>query len=440
MLLRFSVENWMSFRDEATLDLVATREEQHPEHIARIEKYDLKLLPIAAIYGANASGKSNLMKALRFAQDFITDPPKAGARIAVKPFLLDKHCPELPTSFRFEILIRESIYEYSFSATADGVAREELKRINGTREKTLFRRLEGKLDPPGQSPEGSALRFASEGTQGNQLLLTNPVSHRRDEIKSVFEWFDRNLTVILPEEPLRHMQWLTDEDHHIYKWLTTRLRDLGTGIASLSKIEIPPKDVAKREELDKWSATWREGHEEFPRSGGNEKIVVRKERGRIVAWQLVTVHKSEGGEDILFNLADESDGTRRLIDLLSPFKALEELHNSVIVIDELDRSLHTNLTRDLIEHYLARHGNPTTAQLIFTTHDTQLMTQEIFRRDEIWITERDQSGASKLVAFSEFKDVRKDKDIRKSYLQGRLGGVPRIRTTNTLREDETAVR
>jgi AAA15 family ATPase/GTPase len=441
MLLRFSVENWMSFRDEATLDMVATREEQHSNHLAPIAKYGLKLLPVAAIYGANASGKSNLIKALAFAQKFITDPPKANAVIPINPFRLSKEPPELPTGFRFEILIGETIYEYRFSVTDDRVVQEELKQINKASEETLFRRLEGKLNPIDQFAENSASRFAFEGTQDNQLYLTNSVSQKLEEFKPLYDWFAKSLFVILPNTRYGQLHEITDDNHPQFGRMTTRLHDLDSGIAAFRQIDISPDRTFPKGMIDSIAANLKEGQTLSLGPLSGEGAFLRRKEGNVIARRLVSVHRSESGEEILFTFSEESDGTRRLLDLLPAFLFLEEeLGPSTFVIDELDRSLHPNLTRNLIEHYLAQRTGSSHSQLIFTTHDTQLMTQDIFRRDEIWITERDKFGASKLVAFSEFKDVRKDKDIRRSYLQGRMGGVPRIRTASSPCEDEAAVR
>jgi len=123
----------------------------------------------------------------------------------------------------------------------------------------------------------------------------------------------------------------------------------------------------------------------------------------------------------------ESDGSQRIIDLLPAFLEIAGADSKrVYVIDEVDRSLHTLLTRQLLESYLSGCSQDSRAQLLFTTHDVLLMDQQLLRRDEMWITERDEAGVSSLMSFSEYKDVRYDKDIRKSYLQGRLGGIPRI--------------
>jgi hypothetical protein len=423
--------------------MVATREEQHSNHIAAIQKYGLKLLPVAAIYGANASGKSNLIKALHFAKRLITDPPKADALIAVKPFLLTKGSSARPTNFRFELLIGETVFEYKFSITANKVLKEELKRINATTEDILFQRgvdaEEFFLSEKVQEKEEQ--RFAFRGTHENQLYITNSVSQRLTEFRPLYDWFNKDLVVIRPDSRYMRMLEITNEQHPHFKTMTATMRDLDTGIAAMRQIEIVPENLFPKEVLAELTADLEEG-QALPLSPPweDEGIFLHKKNGKLIARRLAPVHETDSGEEILFSFADESDGTRRLLDVVPAFLDLgEKQHSTVFVIDELDRSLHSNLTRSLLEHFLAQRTNSSRSQLIFTTHDTQLMTQDIFRRDEIWITERDQFGASKLVAFSEFKDVRKDKDIRRSYLQGRMGGVPRIRTASSPCEDEATV-
>ena len=148
---------------------------------------------------------------------------------------------------------------------------------------------------------------------------------------------------------------------------------------------------------------------------------------------MVSYHRNNDGIEIKFELNDESDGTKRLISLIPAFLELAAPRsNKVFIIDEFDRSLHTLLLRQLLESYLDSCSPDTRSQLLFTTHDVLLMDQKLFRRDEMWITERARDGATSLLSFSDFKDVRYDKDIRKSYLEGRLGGVPRILLSGSL--------
>jgi len=149
--------------------------------------------------------------------------------------------------------------------------------------------------------------------------------------------------------------------------------------------------------------------------------------GELTAKKLVTYHQQQGGQEVKFEMRQESDGSQRVIDLLPAFLAAAATGSSkVYVIDEVDRSLHTLLTRQLLEGYLGCSGADTRSQLLFTPHDVLLMDQKLFRRDEMWVVERNPQGESSMMPFSEYKDVRYDKDIRKSYLQGRLGGLPRI--------------
>lgn len=444
MLLRFSVENWMSFRDKATLDMVATREKQHPCHTTSIHEHGLNLLPIAAIYGANASGKSNLIKAMHFAQNFITNPPKADAPIPIKPFLLGENSRDGATTFRFDLLIGKDIYEYRFSLTAKRVMHEELKRIHASSEEPLFQRgSEGnQFELSKNIPNQEQQHFAFRGTHDNQLYLTNSVSQKLREFRPIFDWFDKCVTVIRPDSRYMGMLEITSDRNPRFREMTARLRDLDTGIAAIRQMDIASDSVLPKELLAELATSLQEGQAlPFSPTMNDDGVFLHKKDGKLSVRRLAPIHQSKSGKEILFNFADESDGTRRLLDVLPAFLSLEEKPNtSLFVIDELDRSLHSNLTRSLLEHYLGLRTDSSRSQLIFTTHDTQLMTQELFRRDELWITERDQFGASKLVAFSEFKDVRKDKDIRKSYLQGRLGGIPRIRITSSSCEDEATGR
>ncbi len=442
MLLRFSVENWMSFKDEITLDMIGTREEQHSNHIARIMKYKLKVLPVAVIYGANASGKSNLTKALRFAKSFVMNAPKADMPIPVRPFLLNKQASKRPTRFIFEILKDGVVYKYEFSVTASRVVHEELVRIDSMKDVVLFRREPESFFLSENIKEKDNQQFAFRGTQDNQLYLTNSVSQKLDEFRPIFDWFDNDLFIIHPSTYYGRLLDMADQTHPRASLMTERLRDLDCGIQSIRDVIVPPDSLFPESILETFAQGLQEGSA-FPLSkvGGEDGDFLRIEKGKPAIHRLTPIHHDEKGDEVAFRYSDESDGTLRLLDLLPAFLLLEEKKlSTVFVIDELDRSLHSNLTRDLLEHFLKGRVDTSRAQLIFTTHDTQLMTQDLFRRDEIWITERDSSGASKLFALSEFKDVRKDKDIRKSYLQGRMGGIPRIRTSNEACEEKVEAR
>jgi uncharacterized protein len=437
MLIRFSVENWMSFRDETTLNMIATREKQHSNHVAKTGKLDFGILPVSAIYGANASGKSNFVKALYFVQRFVTNPPKQSARIPVSVFRLDKDFNNRPTTFHIEILIEDDVYDYKFSVNSQKVLEEELKRFGKT-EQSLFHRVAGQAEVKLSHviKDQERQQFAYRGTNDNQLFLTNSVLQKLEEFKPVFDWFDETLQIIFPGFSYGNLFGITSESHRLHSKMIDRMRNLDSGISLLRHENIPAESIVPKSIIDRISTDLNEGTSlDLP---GGESLI--KENGLIVGRRLVPIHCNEKGEEVLFSLPEESEGTQRLFDILPAFLFLEENRPKVFVIDELDRSLHPTLTMTLLVQYLESRDKKARSQLIFTTHDTYQMDQKrLFRRDEIWITERDQTGASTLLSFSEFKDVRNDKDIRKSYLQGRMGGVPRIKVTSVTCNSETEV-
>lgn len=443
MLLSFSVTNWMSFRDTTTLNMIATQERQHANHVTRLSSPDVRLLPVAAIYGGNASGKSNLIKALSFVSYFITNPPKPDGVIPIRPFRLEKSADSRPASFAVSFLAQDNcIYEYSFSVNTRQVLREELKRYTPSEKRIFLRQGESKNFDLSPEIDGTDRRqrqeFAFHGTQDNQLFLSNSVSQKLTEFKPVYDWFDR-LRIVFPRSFFCNLMGITSEGHPLHDKFVTWMRNLDSGIASLQQKKIPPENAFPKGLLETISADLKEGEtrDSLPWSPG---VSLCKENGAVVGRRLTPMHRNAQGEEVPFDLSEESDGTQRLFDIVPAFLFLEENKKDaphVFVIDELDRSLHTNLTIALLRNYLAlERSGSLRAQLIFTTHDVNLMTQKLFRRDEIWFTERKEGGASSLVAISEFKDVRSDKDIRKHYLQGRMGGTPCIRNLHASCKEE----
>lgn len=420
----------MSFHSEAVFSLIASRERQHGERIPRVSKYNLGLLPIAAVYGGNASGKTNLFKALDFAKKLIVKGTQPYSLIPVDPFKLDSaHSQDQPSYFEFELLIDEVIYAFSFSATRKNIVEEKLVRVLGTSEKILYHRKDGKPHFDVSLKDNQSLQFAFKGTRDNQLFLTNSVSQKIEEFKPVYDWFKDTLELIAPDSRFESFEQFLDEDHPLYATMNKMLPQLDTGIAHLGGEEIlfeniplpEPIKTKLREELAE-GATVR-----LLAEPNNERFVVTRKNGELVAKKLVTFHLNAEGKETKFEMRQESDGSQRVIDLLPAFLEVSaSTSKKVYIIDEVDRSLHTLLIRRLLEAYLSQCSNSSRSQLLFTTHNVLLMDQDLLRRDEMWITERNPQGASNLLSFSEYKDVRNDKDIKKSYLQGRLGGIPRI--------------
>jgi len=429
MLVRFTVDNWMSFCQPTTFSMVASRERQHGDRVPKVEKYRTRILPIAAVYGGNASGKTNFFKALAFSKTLVVRGTQPDSLIPVEGYRLASREADRPSRFSFELLIEETIYEFSFAVTRRAVMEEKLVEISSSSEKVLYHRSEGQPNFDRSLGEQSFLDFAFRGTRDNQLFLTNAVSQKVDRFRPVYDWFKNSLELIAPDSRFQPFELFLDEGHRLFSTMNEMLPQLDTGIAQLGSEAIPfdniplPESLKQRLQEDvKEGMTVRLVAEPL-----NERFVVTRKNGELVAKKLVTYHPNADGTSTKFEIRQESDGSQRIIDLLPAILDLsEQVSNKVYVIDEMDRSLHTLLTRGLIRTYLASCSPRTRSQLLLTTHDVLLMDQRLLRRDEMWVTQRDAWGASSLYSFSDFNEIRYDKDIQKSYLQGRLGGVPRI--------------
>nr|VFJ55251.1 MAG: hypothetical protein BECKFW1821B_GA0114236_102211 [Candidatus Kentron sp. FW] len=435
MIISASLENWMCFRDPISFSMVAGKERQHGERVPRIGKYQTNVLPIAAIYGGNASGKTAFFKALNFAKRLVVQGTGPDDAIPVERFRLDLDSTNRPSRFVFEILIDKTIYEFGFAVTKTAVVEERLVEITTTREKVLFHRRDGTCEFHASLAKDQFLRFAFRGTRDNQLFLTNSVSQKVDNFQKVYDWFKDTLVLIDPDSKFAPLEQFLDEDNPLHGTMNEILPRIDTGISHLGSEEIPFENISLPDTLKtKLQREVKEGITARLIHGlGDERLKITRRGDDLVAEKLFTYHPKVDGTEIRFDFDQESDGSRRVLDLLPAFLGLSALgSNKVYIIDEIDRSLHTLLTRKLLETYLASCTKESRSQLLFTTHDVLLMDQQLFRRDEIWVAERNASGVSGLISFSEYKDIRYDKDIRKSYLQGRMGGIPRILFTGGL--------
>lgn len=435
MLVSFTLENWKSFRDKNSLDMIASRERQHGERVPRLDRYRARVLPIATIFGGNASGKTNFFQALNFAKWLIIDGTKPDLPIPVDTFLLDDQVSESPSSFAFVILVNQILYEFSFTVTRKKVLSEKLVEITSTTERILYNR-NGK-DPEFDESlvEDGLLNFAFEGTRENQLFLNNSVSQGIERFKPIYKWFRDTLKLIAPDTRFTPFELFLDEEGPIYDHMNEALQRLDTGInrlgseeVELDNISIPEEVKTKiREELNEKQTI------RLTDRLSNQRFLVTLENGSLRAKKLVTFHSKVDGTEIKFDMQRESDGSKRVIDLLPAFLDLTEGEPKVYVIDEIDRSLHPLLVYRLLEEYLDSCNRETRTQLLLTTHSSELMDQFLLRRDEMWLMERDHLGASTLFSISEFDDAKKDRDISNSYLQGRMGGIPHISFGEILR-------
>lgn len=407
--------------------MVAGRERQHSHRVPRIGRSQLRLLPVAAIFGGNASGKTNFFRALSFAKSLVVvGTSQLEMPIRVEPFLLDNESEARPSRFSFELLMDDGIYCYSFSVTQTEVVDEELSLQTTGKPKVLYLRSGEQIQFHPSLPDIEKLSLAFDLTRNNQLFLTAVLAHNVKSFHSVYRWFDESLTLIAPDSRFAPFEYLS-RGHTLHSLMNEALSGLDLGVVRVDSEEVPPESVLPKRLIAEIQQDLKAGQTAIVGFGPGSRYIVIRQNGSLKAHELVTYHRKSDGQEVKFELSDESDGSQRAIDLLPAFLDLTSSGcKKTYVIDEFDRSLHTILTRWLLEYFLQEVSPQSRSQLLFTTHDAQLIDQSLFRRDEIWVTETDRHGASQLISFSEYKGIRDDKNIRRSYLHGRFGGVPKI--------------
>ncbi|VAV82699.1 ATPase/GTPase, AAA15 family [hydrothermal vent metagenome] len=440
MLIKFKVANFLSFNKEVEFNTIASGERQHNDRITVDKTTGLRLLPIATIFGPNASGKSNFINAIEFARDLIIKGTKINENIQVKAFRLDKESINNASEFVFTVKIGDKCFEYGFKIDRTMIHKEWLKELTKTSEQVIFSRTGGKSSDSTidisyyktklSEKDYQFLDFLALGTRPNQLFLTESVERNALHFKDIYDWLSDSLVIIHPNSkyaPFKIPFSVTEKDA-LKNFSNSFLKKIDTGIEELSGKKIPldalnlPPNL--KQEIEEG---FKINNRAFLQSSEGMRYNIKLENGELRVLKLIAYHKSKNGEKIAFDISDESHGTQRMIDLLPAFHEMCSPKNKkVFIIDELDRSLHTLLTRAIIEGYLSTCSNNTESQFIFTTHDPLLLDQELLRRDEMWFLDRDEYGACTLSSLSDYKGVRYDKDIRKGYLLGRYGGIPQI--------------
>ncbi len=443
MLIQFIVENFYSFREETVFNLIAGDEPRHEDHIQRITQPSVDLLKVSAIYGANASGKSNLINSIEFARDLILYGTRGDETISTHPFRLDADAADRPSRFQFLIYHDGRIFDYGFALDSSGIHEEWLFVKSNRNFKKMFERITTKNGKNRYSFGPSLVRrsskkkfdrynFEMEGTRANQLFLTEAFNRNIPEIVPVMQWFKYSLVILSPNSRYSALELRAEQDKKFNGYICELLKLADTGIETISTTvealdmdrqfpDIPANKkqqiIDKLNQLDKLD---KKGILIF--DGRNQYTISRKEDGQSVLVKLKMCHRGAEDQLIDFQIEEESEGTQRLIHLAPAFADLWE-NEKVYLIDELDRRLHPNLTISLIELYLQGHIKKENRQLILITHEANLLDLRLFRKDEIWFVEKDRDGASHLFSLAEFK-VRPDLDIQNGYLKGRFGAIP----------------
>jgi AAA15 family ATPase/GTPase len=417
MLIEFRVKNFRSLRDEQVLSLVASKDKSLLDTHTQATGINAApaLLRSAAIYGANASGKSNLIKALQYMRGVVIESATAiqpGQPYSVQPFRLDVESTQQPTEFEVTFLLDGVRYQYGFSMTSQRILSEYLLVYKSFKPQRWFERhldVETGKDVYEFSASLKGPKVVWEGaTRPNSLFLSMAVQLNSEALRPVFDWFANQLLILNELNPL-------NMNVSIQKLKQVEGRRDICSFLSAADISIADIDIVTRK------VPGQSVH--FDLAGG--KTEVRMEE--VEENQLRFHHVTDKGKAI-FELADESGGTRSLLFLSGP--VLDILANGrILVIDELDTSLHTLLVRELVRLFHTPEVNANGAQLIFSTHDTSLLDDpDLFRRDQIWFVEKDRDQASQLVALVEFSP-RKNEALERGYLMGRYGGIPFIGNT-----------
>ncbi len=418
MLLQFKVKNFQSIKEEAILSMVPSSDKSHPENLAHEGKKDA--LKSAAIYGANAAGKSAVIRAFVAAIMAVrtSDTRNITQKIpGMVPFQFDEETAQGPCSFEFYFVAQNGVpYRYGFTADSNRVFEEYLYYYSSARSSRIFER--GDKFTYNQADESSFSKYEEKNTP-NKLFLATATNWGNAKTAPAYQWLADSIDVYEPDftmQTLALQAFEKDEQGELKQFTLSLLRQADINIDEI-KVDIVPLSNQAKELV-------------FTDSAGNPVP-----QGQVKAVRIHAGHhvQSESGKEAQFflDLNEESLGTKQLF-WLSPI--LKEVFGKgkTMVIDELDRSLHPFLVQFLVELFHTPAINQTNAQLIFTTHDTTLLSLDTFRRDQIYFVEKDpHTAATELYSLYEFS-VRKNENIEKGYLLGRYGAIPYLRPEGRL--------
>lgn len=436
MLIQFSVKNYKSFKDEVKLSMVASNYDntRMADNVIDVPKFNLKLLRSAVIYGANASGKSKLLEAMDFMRSFILTSSKetqAIEPIKTDPFRLSTETENAPSLFEINFIFENELYRYGFEVTRKEVVSEWLYVRSNTKEVEMFYRDYQTFDI---HPKYKQAKFVVDNNtvRENALLLSVAAQFNDKIAKKLFVWFNK---------------------FRVYSGLQES-HSMGLSIGMLQDEQSKTKVLQfmkgadfNIEDLKPVRANIDELPENMPQ---DQKLMISafgrslKDSGDIF-FDVSVFHKKydENRNPISGNQRfsmddDESAGTRKYFSFSGRLiKALEDC--STLVIDELDAKLHPNLVLKIAETFNSIERNPNNAQLIFNTHDDNLLSSGIFRRDQIWFTEKDRYGISTLFSLDSFRNENGEKprkgeeeNYARNYIRGKYGAIPYLNDFNKL--------
>lgn len=421
MLIEFKVKNYRSIKEQQVFSMVksAAKELETTNTFSTPEKKrPSQLLRSATIYGANSAGKSNLLKAIRTMQTIVLNSSsdmKRGSKLPVTPFLLDQASKNEPTEFEAIFISNGIKYQYGFSLDSEKIYDEWLYAFPEGTAQTWFERNYNHEKNDTDWYFGSKFignkKIWSESTRDNALFLSTAIQLNSEQLQPIFDWFANVLHILERKESLDPTFTLSLYENLKYREKIDNFLNIADFDIESLKVTEEAFDLAALP-ADMPDALKKSIADSFK----DEKIL-----------DVRSLHKSLQGEDVYLNFkTDESDGTNKFLTFIGPW--IDTLENGLIlVIDELHDNFHPLMVRFLIELFHSNETNPKNAQLIFTSHETSVMSQEIFRRDQVWFCEK-KNKASQLFSLVEFKPRKGVTDIEKSYFSGRYGALPYFRS------------
>lgn len=405
MLIQFSVENYLSIRNKVLLSLEPSVDKEHPENI--ISKGENRATSAIAIYGANASGKSSLFKAITVALNMIRNSNNVQVTdvLPVVPFKFDFESKGKPTSFEFTFIAKdEKKYIYGFSATKEKITEEYLYCYTSAKPSLLFDISDGE-EPKFTRSQKMKLEAAFQMNTPKKLFLATATNWNVECTKIPFEWLAESIDTFTEVTSIGGYAFekYREDDNNEYVEFTRNL--LKQADINISSIRVDTKEI--------------------PQVSFQEKRYhVEVTTGHVV--------KTAGKEtEFTLGLHEESLGTQQIF-FYGPFLKDAFEKGKILVLDEIDKSLHPSIVKFIMNLFRDPEINKNGAQLIATTHETNLLSLESFRRDQIYFTEKDaETGVTDLYSLDEFS-VRKTENIEKGYLMGRYGAIPFLQTEEVL--------
>lgn len=421
MLIEFSVKNFLSFKNKVTLSMEKGSGDENPDNI--ISAYNTDLLKTAAIYGANASGKSNILKAFACAILMVRNSsliPVGGKWSFIKPFLFDEESKNKPSEFEFIFMVNKVKYRYFFSADVNRVYDEILDAYYTQKPTNIFTR--SKTNNYEFKNDKNKLESLSTNNTENKLFLSTATTWNYDKTKDAYLWFANSI------DTYDTFENIADKDLIAYSSGEENLKGFTLKLLKEADIHIKDMNVDYDEkEMDSAMVDMLVP----PLARTEEKFKVKNVN---IELEHEVIDSGNNKHTYKLNFNDESSGTKVLF-ALAPFLKRAFEKNKVIIVDELERSMHPALVEFIVKLFNNKEINKANSQLIFTTHATNLLNLELLRRDQIWFTEKNpENGISDLYPLDSFS-VRKEENIQKGYVNGRYGAIPFIRDIDLWLED-----